>query len=125
MLLTVISWIQQQIWPIIFMIAEYVYETSLIHWNFLLSLFMENSGIILGISLADERWRYIVMSSLNGQAHTQNDPWELNLHFCNCNQSFCVDKIQAKLLTTIYGGLVFNIDFSTANCKEFYLCFEL
>ena len=30
-------------------------------------------GIILGVGLTNERWRYIVTSSLNGWAHTQND----------------------------------------------------
>ena len=32
------------------------------------------AGIILGMGLASERWRYNVMSSLIGWAHTQNDP---------------------------------------------------
>ena len=36
---------------------------------------MELPGIILGMGSANERWRYIVMSSLIGWAHTQNDPW--------------------------------------------------
>ena len=33
------------------------------------------SVIILGMGSANERWHYIVMSSLIGWAHTQNDPW--------------------------------------------------
>ena len=33
------------------------------------------SGIILGMGSANERWHYIVTSSLIGWAHTQNDPF--------------------------------------------------
>ena len=40
-----------------------------------------NSGIILGVALANERGRYIVMSFLIGWAHTQNDPCnDLSMH---------------------------------------------
>ena len=31
--------------------------------------------IILGMGLANERWPYIVTSSLIGWAHPTNDPW--------------------------------------------------
>ena len=33
-----------------------------------------HQGIILGMDSANERWRYIVTSSLIGWAHTRNDP---------------------------------------------------
>ena len=38
------------------------------------------SGIILFMRSANERWRYIVTSSLIGRAHTQNNPsaWKMN-----------------------------------------------
>ena len=39
-----------------------------------------SSGIILGMGSANERWHYIVRSSLIGWAHTQNDTWGYNLH---------------------------------------------
>ena len=32
-------------------------------------------GIILCLGSANERWRYLITSSLIGWAHTQNDPW--------------------------------------------------
>ena len=35
----------------------------------------EEAGIILCMRSANERRRYIITSSLNGWAHTQNDPW--------------------------------------------------
>ena len=35
------------------------------------------SRIILCMRSANERWRYIVTSSLIGWAHAQNDPWLL------------------------------------------------
>ena len=35
------------------------------------------SWIIQGLASANERWRYVIKSSLIGRAHTQNDP-------CNC-----------------------------------------
>ena len=34
-----------------------------------------DTGVILWMCLASERWRYIVRSSLIGWAHTQNYPW--------------------------------------------------
>ena len=51
------------------------------------------AGVILCMGSANERWRYIVMSSLIGRAHAQNEPclnqsvygvsqWEMTLH-CN------------------------------------------
>ena len=49
--------------------------------------------------LASKRWRYIVTSSLNGWAHTQNDPWTLHcnsiantleiLQFCTSHR-YCI-----------------------------------
>ena len=35
----------------------------------------EPAGMILWTRPANERWRYIVTSSLIGWAHSQNDPW--------------------------------------------------
>ena len=37
--------------------------------------FLYPQGIILCMCPANEIWRYIVMSSVIGWAHTQNDPW--------------------------------------------------
>ena len=36
---------------------------------------LEQPGIILGMGSANERWCYIVTSSLIGWTHTQYDPW--------------------------------------------------
>ena len=47
----------------------------------------EATGIILGISSANERWRYIVALPLSGWAHTQIDPWCcscIQVHMVNC-----------------------------------------
>ena len=41
----------------------------------------KSSGIVLCMHPANDRWSYIVTSSLIGWVHTQNDPWILvNLH---------------------------------------------
>ena len=37
--------------------------------------FTRTSGIILGMGLANEKWRYNVTSPRIGWAHTLNDPW--------------------------------------------------
>ena len=42
-------------------------------WN-CTGMYIYNAGIILWMRPANERWRYIVMSSLIGWGHTQNDP---------------------------------------------------
>ena len=45
-----------------------------------------NAGIILCMRPANERRCYIVMSSLIGWAHTQNDPWKrLSCHAGSCS----------------------------------------
>ena len=43
------------------------------------------SGIVLGVSLADERRRHIEMSSSVGWAHTQIDPWVLQTRYIIIN----------------------------------------
>ena len=53
------------------------------------------SGIILCMRPANERWCYIVTSSLIGWAHTQNEPWSFIASipypwvFCSCRRSEC------------------------------------
>ena len=56
-----------------------------------------NWGIILGISLANERRRYIVTSSFIGYTHTQNYPWNLKT---------CIPHIWCKIL----GDWLFRAD---------------
>ena len=43
---------------------------------YLVMLFLKhNAGILLGMGSANERWLYNVTSSLIGQGHTKNDPY--------------------------------------------------
>ena len=48
-------------------------------------------GIIQGMHSANERWRYIVTSSLIGWAHTQNHPW--------CSMSI-LDKQKTRIINS-------------------------
>ena len=69
--------------------------------NFLMLLYwhQRQSGIILCMSPANERRRYIVTSSPIGWAHTQNDPWAIIRFWSNPNRSVW---IRATFFRTIF-----------------------
>ena len=61
---------------------------------------VRNTGIILGMDLANERRCYCVTPSLTGRAHTQDDPW---------NQDFFISNTTWQLTGKLWG--VFCEDF--------------
>ena len=59
-------------------------------------------GIILGMGSTNERWHHIVMSSLIGWAHTQNDPCWLNWQnsFAHAGRLKCQNRTQIQTSLT-------------------------
>ena len=83
-------------------------------YTFNVILIISSSGIILWMHPANERWRYIVTSSLIGWVHTQNDP--------------CIPYIKVHLNNNksshqhIYHWLLSSMTSITGFLLDFFLC---
>ena len=77
------------------------------------------TGIILSMGSANERWRYIVTSSLISWAHTQNDPWRHTSKYildCPNNCQYTMNQNVSSDKNCV--NIVFYNTFSTFKAHE-------
>ena len=65
-----------------------------------ITLLYRESGFILGMRPANERWRYTETPSLTGWVHTQNDPWwntDIQINIVQNDAKYLVEDESAEI----------------------------